>query len=168
MIKIGYGMAPHLLLNYIRRNAVNGTLQRSMADIAKDIGVTNATVHRSLRKLEKEGLIEVVPSDNPRLPCTIVYKGEEESTANDIAKETIEKLDTLLNTCRMIVKQSRELELAFNQMLVAVKGQEEDLRRYNVFKGSVISINELPGGLMQIIARTTPETVELFSRIKSR
>lgn len=63
------------IARYIKTVNQNGILKRSMMDMAKDTGYSNATVHRSIQQLESEGLIQIIPTKSKRKPNTIIYLG---------------------------------------------------------------------------------------------
>lgn len=63
------------IARYIKSASLNGILKRSMMDMAKDTGYSNATIHRSIRQLESEGIIQVIPTKSKRKPNTLIYLG---------------------------------------------------------------------------------------------
>lgn len=63
------------ITRYIKTANQNGILKKSMVDMAKDTGYSNATIHRSIRQLEVEGLIKVIQTKSQRKPNTIIYLG---------------------------------------------------------------------------------------------
>ena len=63
------------IIDYIRAHSEDGKLTKSLLEIAKDIGYSNATIHRALHALEESGLIGIEKSEKPNVPNTIYYKG---------------------------------------------------------------------------------------------
>lgn len=63
------------ILRYIKYTSQSGILKKSMMNIAKETGLSNATIHRSIKKLEEDGMIQVIPSRHKKRPNTIVYLG---------------------------------------------------------------------------------------------
>jgi len=70
------------ILDYIiRRSLEDGEIQEPMSEIASAIGMSRATVWRSLHKLEKRGVIEIIETPANREPNKIRLV---DSTKNDL------------------------------------------------------------------------------------
>lgn len=63
------------VVEYIKNHSKDGKLTESLMDIAEGLGYSNATIHRVLKSLEEHGVVEIIPSDKPTKPNTIVYNG---------------------------------------------------------------------------------------------
>lgn len=90
------------IMNYIRTHNRDGKLTKSLLDIAKDIGYSNATIHRGLHALQEKGIIEINASPKPTQPNTILYKGSQNEIDEFLTKgvqlsEDVEKLGQKVN-----------------------------------------------------------------------
>jgi DNA-binding MurR/RpiR family transcriptional regulator len=83
----------------------NGSLKESMAQMGENLDVSEATVHRAIRKLRKEGIIGVVPSVEKAESNEIVYYGipDAEKQVGDIFK-MIGELSSSSNRFQAILK----------------------------------------------------------------
>lgn len=85
------------IVNYIKMHSQDGKLTKSLFDIAKDLGYSNATIHRALKALQQKGLIEIKEAPKPTSPNTILYKGSVNHTDDLLHRgvELIEKVEEL-------------------------------------------------------------------------
>lgn len=74
----------HDVLRYIKTRSNDGILKQSMMKMGKEMGYSNATVHRSLKALESRGMIQVIETRSPRKPNTICYIGPDEDDVSDL------------------------------------------------------------------------------------
>lgn len=66
----------------------NGSIKKSMKDIGDKLGLSEATVHRAIRKLRKAGVIGVIPSMEKAESNEIIYYGipDPDKQVKDIMK----------------------------------------------------------------------------------
>lgn len=82
---------------YIKMASSDGILKMSMMDIAKATDYSNATVHRSIKALEADGLIQVIPRKAPRHPNTIVYIGPDNDEVDQLLRQAHVAITNLSN-----------------------------------------------------------------------
>lgn len=110
------------VVEFIKNYSEDGKLTKSLMDIAEHVGYSNATVHRVLKSLEENGVVEIIPAEKPTEPNTIMYKGPIKE-ANDVVsqgKALLYKLrgyadevaDYIEESNRIILKLREELEEA--------------------------------------------------------
>lgn len=87
-----------VVADYIKMYSDKGVLTKSLMDIAEDLGYSNATIHRAIKQMEKDGLVEIIPSDTPRKPNTIVYQGEIKE-----AVDILQKGELLLRRMHLLI-----------------------------------------------------------------
>lgn len=100
--------------SYIKQEceAKGGSLKQSMKDIGDALGLSEATVHRAVRKLRKQGVIGIIPSMEKAESNEIVYYGipDPEQQVNDIFK-MIGNLNANANRFESILKaKDQEIE----------------------------------------------------------
>lgn len=85
------------IANYIKMHSQDGKLTKSIFEIAKDLGYSNATIHRALKALQEKGLVEIKQAPKPTTPNTILYKGSVNPTDDLLHRgvELIEKVEEL-------------------------------------------------------------------------
>lgn len=75
------------VVDYIKNHSSeDGKLTESLMDIANQLGYSNATIHRTLKNLEKDGIVDIIPSEHPTKPNTIVYQGTIQQADDIIAR----------------------------------------------------------------------------------
>lgn len=75
------------VVDYIKNHSsTDGKLTESLMDIANQLGYSNATIHRTLKNLEKDGIVDIIPSEHPTKPNTIVYQGTIQQADDIIAR----------------------------------------------------------------------------------
>lgn len=104
------------IIEYIKRNSQDGKLTRSLIDIGKTLGYSNATIHRGLQALEKRGIIEVSTSEKRAEPSTIFYKG----TKTDV--------DELLSQGVQLVREVQELSERLENFVKSTEGVMKGLQ----------------------------------------
>lgn len=101
-------MTQDIVVDYLKTFSQNGKLKESLIDIADKLGYSNATIHRTLKRLEEDGLVKIIPSEAPREPNTIVYLGEIKE-AQDIVlqgEQLMAKLQSLTQEVEEYLKES--------------------------------------------------------------
>lgn len=110
------------VVEFIKNHSEDGKLTKSLMDIAEHVGYSNATVHRVLKSLEENGVVEIIPAEKPTEPNTIMYKGPIKE-ANDVVAQGRALLtqlrgyaddvaDYIEESNRIILKLREELEEA--------------------------------------------------------
>lgn len=72
------------VLRYIKSHNENGVLKESMMTIANATGYSNATIHRTLKSLEQDGLIHIKETKSHRKPNIIFYIGPDDEEVTDL------------------------------------------------------------------------------------
>ncbi|MBR2246089.1 hypothetical protein [Oceanobacillus profundus] len=117
--------------DYIQEKSkeTDGRLRESMAKIGENIGLSDATVHRSVRILQSEGIIGIVPSSDKTESNEIIYYGvpDEEKEVNDILTMASD-LNSSLNRFQALMKTKddtiRSLQAEKDHLLKQVKEQQ--------------------------------------------
>lgn len=88
----------------------DGALKQSMSAIGKSLGVSEATVHRAVRKLKKQGVIGIVPSSEKAESNEIIYYGlpDADKQVGDIFK-MIGELSSSANRFEAILKTKDDI-----------------------------------------------------------
>ena len=97
------------IANYIKMHSKDGKLTKSIFEIAKDLGYSNATIHRALKALQEKGLVEIKQAPKPTTPNTILYKG------------SINQIDDLLHRGVELIKKTEELQKELHDYLFEIK-----------------------------------------------
>lgn len=111
-----------------------GSIKESMKDIGNHLGLSEATVHRAVRKLRKQGVIGIVPSMEKAESNEIIYYGLPDPTkqVGDIFKMISElnssanrfeailqnkdhQIEQLKREKEMLYERIEQLELELNQ-----------------------------------------------------
>lgn len=98
------------IIDYIRTHIEDGKLTKSLLDIAKDIGYSNATIHRALNALSEQGLIDIRQAPQVSLPNTIIYKGDDPK----------DQIDQLLTKGAELTESVRKLEKEISEFVEEV------------------------------------------------
>ena len=90
--------------------ANDGSLKQSMKVIGKHLGLSEATVHRAVRKLKKQGVIGIVPSSEKADSNEIIYYGlpDANKQVGDIFK-MIGELSSSANRFEAILKSKDDI-----------------------------------------------------------
>lgn len=141
----------------------NGKLKQSMSDIGESLGgLSEATVHRTVRKLRKEGIIGINSSVEKAEPNEIVYYGipDPDQQVNQIL-DTIkqlngmsERFETILAAKDRTIEQSkRDKELMLEQ-IDRLELEIERLRGGHPFDPArIISYESLEDGTTAYLVR---------------
>ncbi|MEB2276970.1 winged helix-turn-helix transcriptional regulator [Bacillus sp. ILBB4] len=136
-----------------------GAIKESMKQIGERLGSSEATVHRAISKLRKQGIIGIVPSMDKAESNEIVYYGipDPKQQVGDIFK-MISELNSSKNRFEAILEskdqqleqQAREKELLYTR----IGELEEKLKALQQFdKGEVISSRDLGNGTTAYIIK---------------
>lgn len=107
------------IVDYIRTHSKDGKLTKSLLDIAKDIGYSNATIHRGLHALQENGVIEIATAEKPTEPNTILYKGSQN------------EIDDLLTKGVQLAEQVEVLGKNVNEFLTELTWQIRKMQSDN-------------------------------------
>lgn len=103
----------HKVHDYIQKKSSKGSVKESMEQIAEHLGISNATVHRAIRKLKEEGIISVVPTSEKTEANEIFYHGYPDP--KDQVKEIMKLVNRLNLSAKrfqtMLEKKDAEIEL---------------------------------------------------------
>jgi DNA-binding PadR family transcriptional regulator len=146
---------------YIKKQSelLKGSLRESMATIGENISLSEATVHRAIRKLRKEGVIGIVSSMEKAEPNEIVYFGipDPDKQVGDIftmiqeLSSSAKRFETiLLAKDRQIEQLKRDKELLYEH----IDRLELELKKSRPFEPSqLISTQPLDDGTTAYIVR---------------
>ncbi len=110
------------ILRYIKTHARNNILRESMASIATQTGVSNATVHRALKQLEAQEMIQIIPSKSRRKPYTICYIGpneEEMCSVVEKARVAVEHLRRASSEVHNILEELEDSIALYDDMIAS-------------------------------------------------
>lgn len=136
-----------------------GTIKESMKQIGERLGSSEATVHRAISKLRKQGIIGIVPSMDKAESNEIVYYGlpDPQQQVGDIFK-MINELNSSANRFEAIL-ESKDKQLQQQardkDLLYARIGElEEQIKALQQFsQGEVISSRNLGDGTTAYIIK---------------
>lgn len=152
---------------YIKERAIaNGdSLKQSMKDIGDELSLSEATVHRSIRKLRKQGIIGIVPSMEKAESNEIIYYGapdpdkqvseifqmigELSSSANrfeTILQSKDQRIDSLMRDQDLLYERIDQLELELSKSRAENSGLDMD---------SIISSQPLGDGTTAYIIKNS-------------
>lgn len=136
-----------------------GSLKKSMADIGHELDLSEATVHRAVRKLRKQGIIGVISSMEKAEPNEIVYYGipDPDKQVGDIftmiqeLSTSAKRFETILEAKdRTIDQLKRDKELLYEQ----IDRLEMEIKRGAPWsKDRIISSQSLEDGTTAYIVR---------------
>jgi hypothetical protein len=130
------------IMDYIRIHSMNGKLTKSLLDIAKDIGYSNATVHRALRILQNNGDIEVIPHAKPTEANTIIYKGSVNEMDEFLAKG-VKLAEDMSNLGEQMNDFMQEASWFIRKLHHAAEK--------NSLQGEVVQVQDIPQSDLQIV-----------------
>lgn len=152
--------------SYIREECreKGGSLKKSMKDIGDALGLSEATVHRAVRKLRKQGVIGIIPSMEKAESNEIVYYGipNPEEQVNDIFK-MIGDLSSNANRFESILKakdtEIDQLKRDKEMLYERIDQLEMELKHSRTMQtgfdaGNVISSQPLDDGTTAYIVKT--------------
>jgi predicted ArsR family transcriptional regulator len=146
------------VVEYIKSHAQDGKLSESLMDIAERLGYSNATIHRVLKSLEKQGLVRIIPSGVPTKPNTIVFQGEIDKT-HDVIKEG----HRLVHLLEQVVLEAQEYVKETSKMIAKLQEKHGD-QDFDFIRDKVVDIMELPDGdhyIMMVKKSSNNEVMEL-------
>lgn len=139
------------VIDYIKSHASDGKLQESLMDIAESLGYSNATIHRTLKSLEEQGVIEVLPPDKPTKPNTIIYNGPITVT-DDIFRQGAELMNEVEKLSARVSEYVREAQ----RVLAALKERQGETK--SDLESRITEVVDMPDGKHQmLIVRKTLE-----------
>lgn len=98
------------ILRYLKRVQKDGLIKKSMMQMAEETGYSNATIHRSIKTLEKEGYIQIIPSKNPKKPNTIIYLGPSEEEMENLLEKANYAVQNLIQASNEVQEILRMIE----------------------------------------------------------
>ena len=98
------------ILKYIQMKNKEGLLQESMMKMAESTGYSNATIHRSLRALEDEGYIKIIPTKSQRHPNKIFYIGPTQDNISQVMQKAQHAIDDLQKATEQVQSIMAELQ----------------------------------------------------------
>jgi DNA-binding Lrp family transcriptional regulator len=151
--------------SYIKQECEKaGNLKKSMKDIGDVLDLSEATVHRAVRKLRKQGVIGIIPSMEKAESNEIVYYGipDADQQVNEIF-QMIGTLNANANRFESILKAKdiendqlkRDKELLYeriDQLELELKAAREQNSGFDMSK--VISSQPLDDGTTAYIVKT--------------
>lgn len=146
---------------YIKGNCQSndGTLKESMADIGSKVDVSEATVHRAVSKLRKQGVIGIESSMEKAEPNKIIYFGipDPEKEVGDFFS-MIQEISANANRFKAIL-EAKEREIRQHQMdkdrlYEMIDRYEQELRQQTPFDPArILSSQSLEDGTTAYIVR---------------
>lgn len=100
------------ILRYIKLHSKDDVLSESMMSIGKRTGYSNATVHRTLKHLEKEGYVQIIETKHHKKPNKIFYIGpdhEDVSTIQDKVQLAINDLQSATENATRVMMELKEI-----------------------------------------------------------
>lgn len=142
----------------------DGSIKESMKDIGNRLGLSEATVHRAVRKLRKQGIIGIVPSMEKAESNEIIYYGlpNPDKQVNDIFK-MIGELNSSANRFEAILQSKdqqieqlhREKDMLYqriDQLQLELK-QKELAEKTGLHSNKIISSQKLDDGTTAYIVK---------------
>ena len=142
------------VIEYIKNHASeDGELQQSLMDIAGQLGYSNATIHRTLKSLEEQGVIEVQPADKPTRPNTIIFNGPIQ-TADEILAQGV----SLMNEIEILSGRVHEYVRESQRIIEGLRSQHE---KGSDLESRIAEIVDMPDGnhYMMIVRKESDEEV---------
>lgn len=129
---------------FIQQHSQSGKLQMSLVEIGENTGYSNATIYRTLKKLEESGIIKVVSSDVPTKPNTILYEGADTGLAHESIERITQTSHGILITIKNLLDECREATERVSDL-------ENKLKSCPCEQNKIVSIQELPDGIHHLI-----------------
>lgn len=108
------------ILRYIKANSRDGFLKESMVKIGERTGYSNATVHRSIKALERKGMIQIIETKSARTPNTICYIGPNKQDISDL----LHRADAALATLFQATEQVQDVMIEMRETMQLVQMDE--------------------------------------------
>jgi predicted ArsR family transcriptional regulator len=147
------------VIEYIKNHASEeGKLQQSLMDIAGQLGYSNATIHRVLKSLEEQGIIEVQAPEKPTQPNTIIFNGPIE-TEHDILAHGAQ----LMNEVEVLAAKVQDYVRESHRIIENLKAQKAGEQRQDL-TSRVTEIVDMPDGnhYMLIVKKESDEELNLM------
>jgi DNA-binding transcriptional regulator YhcF (GntR family) len=110
--------------NYIQENSAEGrALNLSLAKMADQIGCSVATVHRTVQKLEREGLIKIERHRARNKADKIIFVGKNLDDVSSLMSELVEKSNSFNSLVQNLVTKLSNKEIKIREL-------EEKLQSY--------------------------------------
>lgn len=138
-----HGRTQKDIVDYIRTHSKDGKLTKSLLAIAKDIGYSNATIHRTLQSLQEKGVIEITPSEKPTEPNTILYKGSEQNEIDEFLAKGVQLSEEVEGLGNRIHDFLQEANLLMRKLHQQVEENSLDNR--------ILHTQDVPGADIQIL-----------------
>ena len=121
-----------------------GVVSASMVAIARDTGMSSATVFRAINALRSRGLVSVTPAKRPGFPQSITYLPVD----HDVSDDNV--LRVRLDKIRMALS---ELEVELEKMTEENKALHEETAIYRSQNARVESRTEMEDGRVMLITK---------------
>lgn len=133
------------ILAYIRHQSRSGELAKSLLEIAAEVGYSNATVHRVLKRLEAQDLVRITRNERKaNEPSIITYIGPTEN--DQTAEEGIQLVAQLQSAAEALLNYLQNTDRS-NRMV------QEDARKWRDLQSRIESVTDLPQGLQLMTIR---------------
>lgn len=153
------------VFKFIRDNAVDNQLHMSMKKIGKELNISEATVHRAIRKLKKSGIIGISASQEKAESNTIIFYGlpDAEEETNEIF-DMIARLNQRANRFKTLLEQKddeierlrSQLKVAEDKLKALSEGSNDVVIKTDnrvITSKDIISVTDLGGGTIAYITR---------------
>lgn len=121
-----------------------GVVSASMVAIARDTGMSSATVHRAIRVLKDRGLVSVIPTKRPGFPQSMTYLPAGTCATDDDA------LSVKLDKIRMALL---ELEVEIGKVSDENRALHEETATYRDQNSRIESRAELEDGRVVLVIK---------------
>lgn len=148
---------------YIKDQCRNGdTLKESMKNIGDKLGLSEATVHRAVRKLRKQGIIGIVPSMEKAESNEILYYGipDPDKQVGDIFKmigelsSSANRFETILKTKNQTIETLTLEKQTLYRQIDQLKVELKKARAAGFNKDNIVSSQPLDDGTTAYIVKT--------------
>lgn len=149
---------------YIKSQCDNGNkaLKESMKNIGDKLGLSEATVHRAVRKLRKQGIIGIVPSMEKAESNEILYYGipDPDKQVGDIFKmigelsSSANRFETILKTKNQAIETLTLEKQTLYRQIDQLKVELKKARAAGFNKNDIISSQPLDDGTTAYIVKT--------------
>ena len=148
---------------YIKDQCRNGdTLKESMKNIGDKLGLSEATVHRAVRKLRKQGIIGIVPSMEKAESNEILYYGipDPDKQVGDIFKmigelsSSANRFETILKTKNQTIETLTLEKQTLYRQIDQLKVELKKARAAEFNKDNIVSSQPLDDGTTAYIVKT--------------
>ena len=124
--------------DYLRVGTLDkGEVSAPLSAIARDVGMSSATVHRAIKALQDRGVVTVSSAKRPGLPQSLTYLPAGGHVADDVV------LRRKLNSIRVALS---ELEVEINNVIDQSRALHEETAIYRERDSRIESRAELEDG----------------------